>query len=178
MWRAVRFFQRSWKWLTYCSFMLSLPWRSMLEMSPQREDSQWIKRSGWVQLRTPSSSQSIHNRVFYASLGSLELEACVNEVMEDHRQRGAGLSWVVSEDSRPQHLATTLLKQGMKHIGTAKGLVRPVTSDERAISIPHVHVHLVKRSAGVRSASGFGLARIAGFGRHGCGDGRARVEWE
>ncbi len=103
-------------------------WRVFVEAAERLPDSEVVDREDLMQLRTPSSRYANHNRVMRARFGAEEADARIAAIVEDHRARGAGLSWVVDHGSAPADLSARLEACGVARLATARGMVRTIES--------------------------------------------------
>jgi len=103
--------------------------RVLLASRSRRRDSEIIERDDWLQIRTPSSSQSRHNKVLRAVFEDESVDRVIDEVLVEHEARGAKLSWVVDLASQPElGLSCRLAAAGLPVMGLGLGMARS-TSD-------------------------------------------------
>ena len=110
-------------------------WRVLVDSLALRADSELIERDNWTQLRTPSSPYHTNNKVLRARCTEANVDERIAAVLEDHRQRNAGLTWIVDERSTPANLSERLEAAGLDFDCVALGMAKPVP-DEPPPALP------------------------------------------
>lgn len=110
---------------------MSLPTPAQLEQvlvdaTDREPDSQLIERPDWLQLHTPSSSLTHHNKIWRAQLPASDVAATIAKVKREHAARGANYRWVVGPSSRPTDLDRALADSGHSYMGPTLGMALPV----------------------------------------------------
>ena len=110
--------------------------RVLLDGIDREPDAEVIDRPDWVQVRTPSSVHSNHNKILVARLGSGDADATIDHVVAEHASRGAAFQWIVGPSSTPSDLAERLTARGLERIGPAHGMIRLVGDEPLPLDVP------------------------------------------
>ncbi len=97
---------------------------ALLDSAWRRPDTVVTHTDTWFQSRTPSSPLSLHNSVRLAVLEEAQVDARIDAVLTDHRDRSAEFMWTVTPRCRPVDLAQRLLARGLVQMDEAWGMVR------------------------------------------------------
>ncbi|MEM7152880.1 MAG: GNAT family N-acetyltransferase [Myxococcota bacterium] len=128
--------------------MASLPnpeamWRVLVDSLALRADSELIEHDDWTQLRTPSSPYHTNNKVMRARCTADDVDPRIAAVLDDHRSRNAGLTWIVDHDSTPADLSQRLEAAGLDFDCVAIGMARAVPNEAPPPLPPGVRVRKV-----------------------------------
>jgi hypothetical protein len=95
-----------------------------IEFAWSRPDSLIIDKPDWFQVSTPSSNEFYLNGVAFCAVEGDQGEKRVRDTIQEFRQRGVQFRWILGPSSRPSHLASFLLSEGLELTHECFGMVR------------------------------------------------------